>query len=124
MFRYRLHSPDGDDLGEATYAMQIKPERKSTSTPARSSGCSTLSRSRKPASWASSGCSRSRPSQIESADYSFGQPGACCPQPRGEPREPRPLPVTCPFATHTSSHDHESAFPRSLASPFPVPRIG
>jgi hypothetical protein len=24
MFRYRLHSPDGDDLGEATYAM-IKP---------------------------------------------------------------------------------------------------
>jgi hypothetical protein len=25
MFRYRLHSPDGDDLGEATYAMQIKP---------------------------------------------------------------------------------------------------
>ena len=25
MFRYRLHSPDGDDLGEATYAMMIKP---------------------------------------------------------------------------------------------------
>jgi hypothetical protein len=25
VFRYRLHSPDGDDLGEATYAMQIKP---------------------------------------------------------------------------------------------------
>jgi hypothetical protein len=25
MFRYRLHSPDGDDLGEATYAMVIKP---------------------------------------------------------------------------------------------------
>jgi hypothetical protein len=25
MFRYRLHSPDGDDLGEATYAMRIKP---------------------------------------------------------------------------------------------------
>jgi hypothetical protein len=24
MFRYRLHSPDGDDLGEATYAMMIK----------------------------------------------------------------------------------------------------
>jgi hypothetical protein len=24
VFRYRLHSPDGDDLGEATYAMQIK----------------------------------------------------------------------------------------------------
>ena len=23
MFRYRLHSPDGDDLGEATYAMMI-----------------------------------------------------------------------------------------------------
>ena len=21
MFRYRLHSPDGDDLGEATYAV-------------------------------------------------------------------------------------------------------
>ena len=25
MFRYRLHSPDADDLGEATYAMMIKP---------------------------------------------------------------------------------------------------
>jgi hypothetical protein len=25
MFRYRLHSPDGDDLGEATYAMMIRP---------------------------------------------------------------------------------------------------
>ena len=25
MFRYGLHSPDGDDLGEATYAMMIKP---------------------------------------------------------------------------------------------------
>jgi hypothetical protein len=25
MFRYRLHGPDGDDLGEATYAMIIKP---------------------------------------------------------------------------------------------------
>jgi hypothetical protein len=24
MFRYRLHSPDGDDLGEATYAVMIK----------------------------------------------------------------------------------------------------
>ena len=25
MFRYRLHSPEGDDLGEATYAVVIKP---------------------------------------------------------------------------------------------------
>jgi hypothetical protein len=25
VFRYRLHSPDGDDLGEATYAVSIKP---------------------------------------------------------------------------------------------------
>ena len=25
MFRYGLHSPDGDDLGEATYAMMIQP---------------------------------------------------------------------------------------------------
>ena len=25
MFRCRLHSPDGDDLGEATYAMMIHP---------------------------------------------------------------------------------------------------
>jgi hypothetical protein len=25
VFRYRLHSPTGDDLGEATYAMMIKP---------------------------------------------------------------------------------------------------
>jgi hypothetical protein len=23
LFRYRLHSPDGDDLGEATYAQMI-----------------------------------------------------------------------------------------------------
>ena len=29
MFRYRLHSPDGDDLGEATYAMMIKPGEES-----------------------------------------------------------------------------------------------
>jgi hypothetical protein len=26
VFRYRLHSPDGDDLGEATYALMIKPD--------------------------------------------------------------------------------------------------
>jgi hypothetical protein len=25
MFRYRLHSSDGDDLGESTYAVMIKP---------------------------------------------------------------------------------------------------
>ena len=25
MFRYRLYSPDRDDLGEATYAVTIKP---------------------------------------------------------------------------------------------------
>jgi hypothetical protein len=25
VFRYRLHSPDRDDLGEATYAIMIKP---------------------------------------------------------------------------------------------------
>jgi hypothetical protein len=24
VFRYRLHSPDADDLGEATYAQMIK----------------------------------------------------------------------------------------------------
>jgi hypothetical protein len=28
MFRYRLHTPDGDDLGEATYAVMVKPGRK------------------------------------------------------------------------------------------------
>jgi hypothetical protein len=27
MFRYRLHSPDGDDLGEATYAMNNQAGR-------------------------------------------------------------------------------------------------
>ncbi len=26
MFRYRLHSRDGDDLSEATYAQLIKPD--------------------------------------------------------------------------------------------------
>ena len=25
MFRYRLHTPDGEDLGEAIYAIVIKP---------------------------------------------------------------------------------------------------
>ena len=25
MFRYRLHTADGDDLGEATYALMIHP---------------------------------------------------------------------------------------------------
>jgi hypothetical protein len=25
VYRYRLHSPDGDDLGEATYAMMVRP---------------------------------------------------------------------------------------------------
>jgi hypothetical protein len=25
VFRYRLHSPDGDDLGETTYAVMIRP---------------------------------------------------------------------------------------------------
>ena len=25
MFRYRLHSPDGDDLGDATFAQMIYP---------------------------------------------------------------------------------------------------
>jgi hypothetical protein len=25
MFRYRMHDADGHDLGEATYAMQMKP---------------------------------------------------------------------------------------------------
>ena len=37
MFRYRLHTPDGDDLGEATYAMMIKPgeeiHRRQTAVP-------------------------------------------------------------------------------------------
>jgi hypothetical protein len=26
VFRYRLHTPDGDDLGEATYAQMIHPD--------------------------------------------------------------------------------------------------
>ena len=26
MFRYRLHTPDADDLGEATYAVMICPD--------------------------------------------------------------------------------------------------
>jgi hypothetical protein len=31
VFRYRLHSPDGDDLGEATYAQMIKLGERSSS---------------------------------------------------------------------------------------------
>jgi len=26
VFRYRLHSPDGADLGESTYELMIKPD--------------------------------------------------------------------------------------------------
>jgi hypothetical protein len=31
MFKYRLHSPDGDDLCEATYPMMIKPGERPSS---------------------------------------------------------------------------------------------
>ena len=41
MFRYRLHSPDGDDLGEATYAVMIKPSEEITATLASGCACST-----------------------------------------------------------------------------------
>ncbi|HJU36334.1 MAG TPA: hypothetical protein VJ716_02820 [Gaiellaceae bacterium] len=34
MFRYRLHSPDGDDLGEAVHAVLIKPGEEIHSTAA------------------------------------------------------------------------------------------
>jgi len=37
VFRYRLHSPDGDDLGEATYAMSsaFSPSSRSTKRTSR-----------------------------------------------------------------------------------------
>jgi hypothetical protein len=35
MFRYRLHSPGGDDLGEATYAMMIKSREENGSQQSR-----------------------------------------------------------------------------------------
>jgi hypothetical protein len=41
VFRYRLHSPDGDDLGEATYAVTIKPGERSTSALVGDSASST-----------------------------------------------------------------------------------
>ena len=61
MFRYRLHSPDGDDLGEATYAQMIKPGEESSPAATSTSAWSTLSRSRRRTSRRSSGCYRSRP---------------------------------------------------------------
>ena len=60
MFRYRLHSPDGDDLGEATYAQMILPGEEIHRRP-RGSASSTWSRSTRRTSRRSSGCYRSKP---------------------------------------------------------------
>jgi hypothetical protein len=35
VFTYRLHSPDGDDIGEQTYAVMIKPGEEIIGTGAR-----------------------------------------------------------------------------------------
>ena len=61
MFRYKLHSPDGDDLGEATYAMMIKPGEEIVAGKTSTSASSTWSRSRRTTSRRSSDCYRSRP---------------------------------------------------------------
>jgi hypothetical protein len=56
MFRYRLHSPDGDDLGEATYAQMIQPGDEVHVGAASGSACSTSSHSQKRTSRCSWGC--------------------------------------------------------------------
>jgi hypothetical protein len=56
MFRYRLHSPDGDDLGEATYALMIKPGEEITAGSNSTSAWSPSSRSTRRTSRRSSGC--------------------------------------------------------------------
>ena len=60
MFRYRLHSPDGDDLGEQTYAQMIKPGEEIIAGSNEHFSSSTWCRSRRTASRRSSGCYRSR----------------------------------------------------------------
>jgi hypothetical protein len=47
MFRYRLHLSDGDDLGEATYAMMIKPGEEIHGSGVSGSAYSSSSRSRR-----------------------------------------------------------------------------
>ncbi len=62
MFRYRLHSPDGDDLGEATYAQMIKPgEEIIAGSNEHFRVVDVVCRSRRRTSRRSSGCSRSTP---------------------------------------------------------------
>jgi len=39
MFRYRLHSADGNDLGEVTYAMMIEPGEEIHINGGQRSGC-------------------------------------------------------------------------------------
>jgi len=41
MFTYRLHSPDGDDLGEATYPDRWRSARSCSSAVAGASACWT-----------------------------------------------------------------------------------
>lgn len=60
IFRYRLHSPDGDDLGEATYAKMIKPCEEITPAATNTPAWSTWLRSRRRTNRRSSGCYKSR----------------------------------------------------------------
>jgi len=41
MFTYRLHTPDGDDIGEATYPDRVKIGEEPSSAAAGGSGSST-----------------------------------------------------------------------------------
>ena len=60
MFMYRLHSPEGDDLGEATYAQVIQPGERSSPAATSASRFSPPSRSRRRTSRRSSGCGGGR----------------------------------------------------------------
>jgi hypothetical protein len=71
MFRYRLHSPDGDDLGEATYAQMIKPGEEIIAEQRALSASSPSSLSMRRTSRRSSGCYRSRVSKASLRRSSF-----------------------------------------------------
>lgn len=60
MFRDRLHGPDGDDLGEATYALISSRARRSSPETTSGSASSRSFRSRTGMSLRSSTCCRSR----------------------------------------------------------------
>jgi len=56
VFRYRLHSADGDDLGEATYAQMIHPDEEIIANGNKRFRVVDVVPSRNTTSWGSLGC--------------------------------------------------------------------